>query len=84
MKLAVGIHFSFSSSLSRVVDVRALLARKPLSGAEEKFWEMGLEGGTESMLYAIRCGIQGVGVVDRDSPGHEEGTGLGVVKSSPT
>jgi len=35
----------------------------------------------ESVLYAIRCGSQGVGVADGDSPGHE-GKGPRATKSA--
>ena len=84
MKLAVGIHFSFSSSLSKVVDVRASLEWKTLFGIEGNLCEVGLAGGAESELYVIRCGMRGVGVWVGDSPGHEEGTGLEAINSSPT
>jgi hypothetical protein len=83
MKLAVGINFSFSSSLSKVVDVRALLVGKTLSAVEGNLCEAGLAGSAESMLCVIRCGIHAVGVWDGDSPFHEEGTGLEAIRSSP-
>lgn len=82
MKLAVGIHFSFSSSLSGVVDVSGLLTRKILSAGRENFRKMGLTGSAESTLYVVGCWIQPVGVLDGDSACHEEGTGLEVVRSS--
>ena len=83
MKPAVEIHFSFSSSLSKVVDVRVLLARKTLSAAGGNLCEVGVAGSAGSTLFAIRCGIQAVGVLDGDSAFHEEGTGLEATKSSP-
>lgn len=64
MKLAVGIHFSFSS-LSRVVDACVLPTRKTLSAVERNFCELG--GGAGSTLHTIRCGIQAEGVLDGDS-----------------
>jgi len=81
MELAVGIHFSFSPSQSKVVDVRAVPVWKTLSAVEGKFCEAGLAGGTESVLQAIRWGTRGVGVVDRDFR-HEEGTRLEAIESS--
>jgi hypothetical protein len=79
MKPAVDIHFSFSSSLYKVVGIRVLLTRRTLSAAGGDLCEVGVTGSAESVLF----NLQAVGVLDGDSAFHEEGTGLEVTESSP-
>jgi hypothetical protein len=78
MKPAVEIHFSLSS-LSKVVNVRVLLARRTLSAAGGNLCDVGVVESAGLTLFAIRRGIQAVGELDGGSPFHEGGTGLEVL-----
>ena len=79
----VRTHFSCSPR-SKVVGVYALLAHGMSSAVERDFRETGLAGSAGLVSYPIRCGIQAVGVLGGDSPGHGQGTKLDVLKSPPT
>ena len=79
----VRTHFSCSPR-SKVLGVYALLAHGMSSAVERDFRETGLAGSAELVSYPIRCGIQAVGVLGGDSPGHGQGTKLDVLKSPPT
>ena len=79
----VRTHFSCSPQ-SKVVGVYALLAHGMSSAVERDFRETGLAGSAGLVSYPIRCGIQAVGVLGGDSPGHGQGTKLDVLKSPPT
>ena len=79
----VRTHFSCSPR-SKVAGVYVLLAHGMTSAVERDVHEMGLMGSAGSVSYPIRCRIQVVGVLDRDSPGHGQGTELDVLKSPPT